>query len=161
MRERSQSQVDREWLSTLHEMFPNGGTYNHAWNAPNTILSKYIAGIAPTKPGWSEYQILPNMEQMASIEQVVPSVKGDIKVSLSQKEHAFSLELDSPTGTVAVIGIPKSIGALDEVRANDQTLWQDGQFIGKGDQVLQAGENEKYLLFRVAPGVCKISATAR
>ena len=28
-------------------------TLNHAWNNPNTILSKFIAGVAPESPGWT------------------------------------------------------------------------------------------------------------
>jgi hypothetical protein len=30
MKQRYQSQVDTKWQSTLYEMFPKGGTYNHA-----------------------------------------------------------------------------------------------------------------------------------
>ncbi|KAA1259088.1 Bacterial alpha-L-rhamnosidase [Rubripirellula obstinata] len=161
MKERYQSQVDREGMSTLYEMFPNGGTYNHAWNAPNTILSKHIAGIEPTGIGWSEFQILPNMEHFASLKQVVPSVSGDITVGLEQKENAFNLDLVSPDGTTAVIGIPKSIGTLAEIRANDKPIWKEGQFISSGLQIQQADEDDKYLKFKLPAGTWKISATAR
>jgi hypothetical protein len=51
MKDRYQSQVDRKNISTLYEMFPNGGTYNHAWNAPNTILSKSKRGITVVTAG--------------------------------------------------------------------------------------------------------------
>jgi hypothetical protein len=161
MKERYQLQVDREWLTTLYEMFPQGGTYNHAWNAPNTILAKHIAGIHPTKPGWSEYQILPNMEHFTALNQVVPSVRGDITVHLRQQNKAFGLELISPENSVAVIGIPKSMGQIEFIQANGKLIWKNGTFSKGGLKIIEAGEDDKYVKFKVAPGSWEITATVR
>jgi len=158
MKERYQSQVDRKDLTTLYEKFPNGGSYNHAWNAPNTILAKHIAGIAPIQPGWSAYQVLPNMEHFTTLKQVVPSVKGDITVDLQQQEGAFGLELNSPADTVAIIGIPKSIGKIAQVQVNGSTVWKKGKFVGDVPGIRWNGEDEKYLKFSVAPGTWTITA---
>ena len=59
MKKQYQSQVDNKRMTTLYEFFPKGGSYNHAWNAPNAILAKYISGIYPTKPGWKEFVVKP------------------------------------------------------------------------------------------------------
>ncbi|MGB6223681.1 GH116 family glycosyl hydrolase [Haloferula sp.] len=160
MKERYQSQVDRKGLSTLYEMFPKGGSYNHAWNAPNTILAKHIVGIAPTKVGWSEYQILPNLEHFTTLKQVVPSVKGDITVDIDRHEKSYDLELVSPEGTVAIAGVPKSIGQVVEITANGKTIWSRGGFADSGQGITTAGEDETHLKFRVPPGTWKLSATA-
>ena len=78
MKERYRDQVENPGLTTLYENFPNGGSYNHAWNAPNTVLSKHIAGIEPTGVGWSEFHIMPNLVHMNSIKEVVPRANGYI-----------------------------------------------------------------------------------
>ncbi|MDF7823430.1 alpha-L-rhamnosidase N-terminal domain-containing protein [Pontiellaceae bacterium B12227] len=159
MKERYQSQVDRKGMSTLYEMFPKGGTYNHAWNAPNTILAKHMVGVHPTQPGWSEYQILPNMEHFTTLKQVIPSVKGDITVDLQQKDGAFGVALHSPADTVAIIGIPKSIGKVAQVQANGKSIWKSGKFIGGVPGIRWNSEDDKYLKINVAPGTWAITAT--
>ena len=66
MKDRYRGQVSREELTTLYEKLPNAGTYNHAWNAPNAVLSRYIAGIRPVKPGWVEFEVLPEMAHLGN-----------------------------------------------------------------------------------------------
>lgn len=161
MKSRYQLQVDRNWQSTLYEMFPQGGTYNHAWNAPNTILSKHIAGIAPTQPGWSEFQILPHLQKITSLKHVVPSVKGDITVDLEQTQNTFEIDLISPPGTTAIVGIPKSIGELSEIRSNDEVIWKNGQLLSSDHPVKLSGEDRHYVRLKLPWGTWKISASAK
>lgn len=158
MKERYQSQVDNVEITTLYENFPKGGSYNHAWNAPNTVLSRYIAGIAPTKVGWSEYQILPNLGHLTSLNEVVPSVKGDIEVSITQKSEKYLLDLISPEGTVAIVGIPKFGGYVSKIAVNDKVVWKKGTFMGSMDEILWNEEDSKYIKFNVLPGTWRFSA---
>ena len=159
MKERNSSQVDRKGMSTLYEMFPNGGTYNHAWNAPNTVLSKHIAGIAPTKPGWSEYQILPNLGHFTSVKQVVPSVRGDITVDIKLTNATYNMDLVPPKGTTAMVGIPKASISPKTIKANGSTIWENGSFIAKIPGITWNGEDGKFVKFNVAPGAWNFSAT--
>jgi hypothetical protein len=106
MKDQYQSQVDNKSMSTLYEMFPRGGSYNHAWNGSNKILSKYIAGVEPTKAGWSEYQILPNLEHFKQLKKVIPTVKGNITIDLEVKDNTYQLELESPENSTPILGIP-------------------------------------------------------
>jgi hypothetical protein len=101
------------------------------------------------------------MAHLTSIDQVVPSVKGDIRVNIRQDEKFFALDLVSPEGTMAVIGIPKSIGAIAEVRANDQSIWKKGRFSNGGQAIVPADEDEKFLKFNLGSGRWEITATAR
>lgn len=158
MKERYQLQVDRKWLSTLYEMFPQGGTYNHAWNAPNTILSKHIAGIAPTQPGWSEYHILPNMQHFTSLKQVVPSVQGNITVGIRREGKTMTIELISPDDTTAVVGFPKASISPTVIKANGSPIWQDGSFVDGVPGITWNGEDENYLKFNVSPGTWTLDA---
>ncbi|QDT68731.1 Bacterial alpha-L-rhamnosidase [Planctomycetes bacterium MalM25] len=161
MRERYQSQIDNDERTTLDEYLGvrDGGTYNHAWNAPNYILSKYVAGLAPDSPGWESYHVFPRLLDLTSVEQLVPSVQGEIAVRMNLGEGTFSLELSSPVGTVARVGIPKSIGRVSRVSANQHAVWLDGEPLGGIEGVRCFGENDDYLVFTVAPGEWNLTAT--
>ena len=161
MKERYQSQVDREDMTTLYEKFPNGGSYNHAWNAPNTILSKCIAGIRPVQPGWSEFEVLPTMAHLTSIKTVVSSVKGNIEADIQRRDKTFDVALKFPNGTAAIAGVPKSIGRVAEVRANEQLIWRAGTYLERVAGIEAAGEDERFIKFRVPTGTWRISASYR
>src|SRR6185369_10962457 len=110
--------------TTLWEVW-NGlgeGTINHGWNAPNTVLSQYTAGVSPTAPGWSGYSVLPQMAQLTAVSAIVPSIKGDITVNDSLSSGRFSMNLVSPPGTQALVGIPKK-RAWKSISANGLTVW--------------------------------------
>ena len=109
MKIRYDAQVSNESRSTLTEYLTGGGTENHAWNAPSTVLSKHIAGVAPTSVGWKTYHVLPNMAHMTRIKQVVPSVHGAINVEMARTQSEFTIGLQSPEGTQGTIGIPSGI----------------------------------------------------
>lgn len=163
MKQRYQSQVDTNWQSTLYEMFPKGGTYNHAWNAPNAILAKHIAGIVPTKPGWTEFQVMPAMTELEFISQTIPSVQGDIHVSLHQGNGTFSMEVNAPDTTTAIVGIPKSGGSINQIHVNDKIVWKDGKFVGGkfvGDQsaIEFVGEDQNFIKLKVGSGQWEINA---
>lgn len=161
MKDRYQSQVERENMSTLYEMFPNGGTYNHAWNAPNTILSKYIAGVSPTKPGWREFHVLPAMAHLDSIETTVPSQSGDIEVHIRREDGTFRVDLVSPPGTAAIVGIPNAKRDIAVIRANNAVIWRDNAFVGQIEGIEAAGSEEGFMKFRVSDGTWSISADYR
>lgn len=160
MKTRYQSQVDRKGMTTLYEKFPKGGTYNHAWNAPNTILAKHIVGVSPTQPGWSEFQILPNMESFSHLAQTIPSVKGDIALELKKDDGTFSLALTSPKDTAAIVGIPKSPDLPNRVQCNGFVIWENGQFVAGQEGVSWVGEEGDYLKFKLASGSWEVSATS-
>ena len=55
------------------------GTYNHAWSGGGlTILSQYIAGIAPVDPQFERFSVEPNLGTLNYVKSVVPTVYGDI-----------------------------------------------------------------------------------
>ncbi len=145
--------------TTLWEVWAglSEGTINHGWNAPNTILSQYIAGISPTAPGWSSYHVLPQMGNLTALSQTVPSIKGNITVSDSLSSNRFVMNLKSPQGTQALIGIPKK-RAWQSVMVNGQTAWNNGTFLTSTAGVTGAGEDSLYIKFSVAPGSWRFEA---
>ncbi len=160
MKERYQSQVN-SGLSTLYEMFPNGGTYNHAWNGTNTILSKYVAGIKPTAVAWSEYEVCPNLLHMSSLKTKVPSVKGDIWVDISHTDSLYKLALISPDSTTAIVGIPKARTEIFDVKAGGQIIWKNEAFVEGVQGITFDSEDDDFLRFKVEPGTWNIEASIK
>ena len=162
MRERYQSQVDDQNLTTLCEKFgKKRGTPNHAWNAPNYVLSRYIAGISATDVAWQEYQVLPNLVYMTSVKQVVPSVQGEIVVDIKRTNNLYGMKLTSPEGTTAIIGIPKASITPKSIEVNGSHVWKNGAFVGNVSGITWNGEDRNYIKFKVAPGMWTFSAEAQ
>lgn len=158
MKEVYESQVN-SGLSTLYEKFPKGGSYNHAWNASNTILSKYVAGIKPTGVAWSNYSVCPNLVHMTSLKTIVPTVKGNILLEIYHTDSVFKLDLESPANTTAIIGVPKTRTEITEIKAGNQTIWKDNAFIEGVQGISYDSENDEFLKFKVEPGTWSIDAT--
>ncbi|WJJ97727.1 alpha-L-rhamnosidase C-terminal domain-containing protein [Algibacter luteus] len=153
-----QSQVDEKSMSTLYEMFPKGGSYNHAWNAPNTILSKYIAGVRPTKKGWSEFEIMPELVHFKNIKKTIPTVKGIIEIAINVKDLEYQLNLNAPNGTETIVGIPKKDKAIEKVFVNGYCIWKKGKINKKAKGIQVEGEDSKYIKFRIPSGDWKLKA---
>lgn len=116
MKTRWKKQIDSP-LTTLWEGWGlgaegfGGGTYNHAWSGGAlTVLSQYVAGVAPLKPGYEVYQVRPQMGGLRKVASSVATVKGPIKLSLERDGTVFRMGLESPRGTCARIALPKQAG---------------------------------------------------
>jgi len=151
MKQQYQPQMENKSLTTLFEMFPKGGSYNHAWNAPNTILSKHIAGIQPLEPRWDKYEILPNLVHLTSLNEIVPTVKGEIKVEMKKDDKTFSLNLNTPKDTKAILGIPKTDKKITEISLNGKIIWKKGK-AKENKEVVGIQEDSKYIKIEVTSG---------
>ena len=161
MKKRYTVMVDAPY-TTLWEFWKTGGMgpYNHGWNAPNTILSQYIAGVAPIEAGWKSYHIKPQLGSLNSVQVRVPSVKGNIDVDIRKTEQQFDLGLTSPPDTTAVVGIPTKGLRIRTVVVGGKPVWNSGKFVDNVPGITWNGEDENYLKFEVAPGRWTFSATA-
>jgi alpha-L-rhamnosidase len=127
-------------------------TLNHAWNTPNTILSKFIAGVAPDSPGWAAYHVLPQEAFLSSLETRVPTVKGEVALSIRKTASEYSLSMVSPANTMATVGIPRdAFSELRSIKVNGKLIW-DGAHTGSVEGVSAAGEDARYVKFSVKPG---------
>ncbi len=151
LKKRYQVMVDLP-QTTLYETFPKGGTMNHAWNAPNTLLSEFVAGIAPITPGFATYKVMPQLGRLTSVKANMLSVKGMIDVNINKTKSTFELNLMSPTNTIAVIGIPKSDTKFSEVKVNGKVVWEKGKFKTETKEITFSGEDESYIKFNVPSG---------
>lgn len=107
MTERYSAMIKKDYSTLWEGWTEDDGTLNHAWSGgPLVIMSKYIAGIRPTKPGYAEFSIKPQLSNLTSVECTVPSVKGYIKVNESCSENGFNLHAELPEETTAVVYLP-------------------------------------------------------
>ena len=138
-----------------------GGTINHAWcGGMLTLLSQYAAGVAPTKPGYETYHVLPQMGSLKFIKTVVPSVKGNIPLEIKNQPDAFSINLVSPKGTTATIGLPKRSGrAVKHISANGLTVWENSKKARSVKGLKFSEETEYYITFEAQSGRWEFSAT--
>ncbi len=107
------SEMVNDASTTLWEHWELGqGTKNHAWSGgPLITMSKHMAGVAPTTPGYGTYKVEPDLGILKHIEALVPSVKGDIIVVIDESENKFTLELTSPEATSATVILPYKEGS--------------------------------------------------
>ena len=158
MRNRYSEMVQSPY-STLWEVWSGlkGGTINHGWNAPNTILSQYIAGLYPLQPGWSSFQVMPQMGNLEQVSQTVPTINGDIKVNHTVTDDSFEMKLSSPYGTKAIIGIPKK-QKVNLIQVNGKTIWKNRKYNNKVKGILGAGEDNDFIKFSVEEGNWQFNA---
>jgi len=162
MKEVYNFQIVDNSLTTLYERFGYGtetlGTKNHAWNAPNYVMSRYITGIKATEVAWSTYEVCPTLANLTSFKTKVPTVKGDILVEVQASKTNFNLKLDSPNNTTAIVGIPKTNTVISEVKVGGQTIWKNNAFVPGVSGVSFHSEDDSFLKFSVIPGNWEFNA---
>lgn len=164
MRERYAAMVDSS-LTTLWEHWTVGPwtSTNHGWaGGPLTLLSRYAAGVAPETPGWATFHVLPQGGDLTTIDAVVPTAKGDVDVAI-RRGPPYVLDVTSPSGTTATVGIPKKPfaeagEAVTAVTVNGTLVW-DGAFVGGVPGVREGIDDARFLRFEVDPGTWSFAAS--
>ncbi|MBC7979746.1 MAG: hypothetical protein H7Y36_04195 [Armatimonadetes bacterium] len=72
--------------TTLWELFPTGGTSNHAWSGgPLTLLAENVIGVTPTSPGFANFDVKPSLgTTLTHADLDVPSRHGLIRIGISR-----------------------------------------------------------------------------
>jgi hypothetical protein len=142
---------DRWWASWI-DAFDDASSLNHGWNPPVINLSQTIAGITPIEPGWSTFYVKPKEAFLKKINVVVPSIKGNINVSINKSASQYSIKLISPTHTKALVCIPKkSFSTLNTIKVNDSIIWNK-KFIGGVKGIYWNAETDDYIMFWAEAG---------
>ena len=146
---------------------PPTTSYNHGWSGgPLTLLSKYAAGVAPETPAYETYHVFPQEGDLISISATIPTIKGNIRVSIDKYSGKYHLSVVSPEGATAIVGIPKAAFGSEHIRkiiVNGVTVWHDCDYsdtmtgVSPNTRERERGnENEidkRYIKFNVTPGV--------
>ena len=152
MRHRYKTMVESE-LTTLWEGWGigsegfGGGSYNHAWSGgPLTIMSQYIAGVSTICPGFSVFEVKPNLGDLTYVETVVPTERGSINVSLNVdkgEQDIFLYRLQIPEGSTGYVYLP----------AGCKTYWRNGKKIPKKELSGDVDVSKKYYKLKLHDGI--------
>ncbi len=120
-----------EYDTLWEQYWPEDGTINHGWTAaPLYILSKYAAGIRPTKAGFEEYEIVPSTA-LDSFDCTVWTPKGEIEVKL--EDGVLTVTAIDARGTIVVpeaMGTEIAVsGGAYELDGNRVTVAQAGTYV--------------------------------
>ena len=89
------------------------GTYNHSWSGGGlTILSQYIAGIAPVEPAFKRFSVEPNLATLNYIKTTVPTQFGEIKLHVEKSANELIINLAVPEGATAEVRLPQGYNEL-------------------------------------------------
>ncbi|MGN9810434.1 alpha-L-rhamnosidase-related protein [Micromonospora sp. BQ11] len=162
MRLRYASQVSDPGY-TLWELWSKGGggTDNHGWNGgPLYVLSAYAAGVRPTQPGYTAYEVTPQPGGFTALDVAVPTVRGTIDVELNRPTaNQVTLKVVSPAGSTATIGVPKVGLSAVTITANGTTVYAAGAATGSVAGLTYAGSDSGYVYFTAAPGTWTFDET--
>ena len=146
-------------LTTLPELFGPGGTDNHAWSGgPLTLLSQYVAGVAPTSQGFATFTVRPQLGGLTRAHAGFDTVKGRIEAAVSLEGGVFRLKLQVPEGTVATVCVPVEEHALKAVRAQGQSVWPAAPSAGSVPGLTPVQGPPGHACFKVLPGVWEFDA---
>ncbi len=109
MCERYAEMIDEDYSTLWENWIKKDGTSNHAWTGgPLVIMSKHFAGIRPTVAGYEKAEIRPQYGLLKNISCTVPTVKGDIALSIASDEDKTSVNLTCPEGIQIDLFVPES-----------------------------------------------------
>jgi hypothetical protein len=86
----------------------------HPWSSGATAwLSEHVLGVTPSSPGFAECQIKPFFGKLAWARGSVPTPKGPVLVSWSQKNKGLSVRVQLPAGVRARLVLPRGTYQVD------------------------------------------------
>ena len=131
-----------------------GGSYNHGWSGgPLTLLSQYVAGIAPVAPGYETFSIMPQPGNLNEIHCITPTVKGNVTVDWKKEENTgMELSVSIPLNTTAIVGVPEMKSDLTKITVNGKLMVKDKKEVDELNGVKFSGVTGNYFLFQVKPG---------
>lgn len=135
--------VNHPDCSTLWEFWTYEASVNHAWSGgPLSVLYKNMAGIIPTKPGFEEFTVFPELLNENSLSCSFSTVKGDISISMKTENDDTTMELQVPENSHAIVRVP--------------LLADDVTFTPKAG-VKELKKDELYTYYQIEPGMFHIA----
>ena len=104
--------------------------------------------MAPDKPGYEQYHILPQMGTLKDISFTHQTIKGSLKVDINIRRNEFTLQVSTLPKATAIVGVPcNAVNDFKTVHINKKLVWSDGVFISVNTAVKYPGFKNGYLQF--------------
>lgn len=150
---------------TVWELWTKGGsgTDNHGWAAGSAYnLSAYATGVRPLLPGYSSYIVQPRLGYLTSINTTVPTVKGNITVTINrQSSTQLSMNVVAPTGTSGLIAVPLNGMTAVGITANTTVVYQNGSASGSITGLSYSHSDISFVYFTAQPGTWNFTVTGQ
>ncbi|KAK3307726.1 glycoside hydrolase family 78 protein [Chaetomium strumarium] len=79
----------------------------HGWSAgPTASLSRFVLGVQPTKPGWAEWAVNPQIIGLTFAQGKVPTPRGAVAVSWGFCRDLLTMTVEAPAGTTGTVSVP-------------------------------------------------------
>jgi alpha-L-rhamnosidase len=113
MRSRYSAMVSNS-VTTLWELFPATGGFNHGWSTgPLGLLDEDVAGITPTAPGCATFNVQPALGSTLNYANAnVPSPHGIISIQAARDASDYRLSVRVPPGSSGQAFQPNDGGLL-------------------------------------------------
>lgn len=96
--------------------------WNHAWgSAPANIIPRKLMGIEPVSPAFETFRIKPQPSSLENASIKMPTIRGEIEVSFTNRPDNFKLSVRIPCNTEADIYLPAK-GKVKMVVMNGQEV---------------------------------------
>ena len=124
---------ERRWLSRSRRSASHSGA-----TSPTYLLSRYVLGVTPKKPGFSRVEIAPQVGDLKWAKGVWPAPQGDIVVDWRFEDSGFVLECVLPPEIEGEVVLPPEVGRLNE----HVSINRDGEAdeAGVGDRIPVKGK---------------------
>jgi hypothetical protein len=91
---------------SFYEMWDRGDL-SHAWQCtPTYQMSARILGVTPATPGYQEIKVQPRVADLRWVKGRIPTPHGDVKVNWRRDSGRFHLDVQIPSGTLAIVILP-------------------------------------------------------
>ena len=109
-------------LEAWDAAFKKNLTWNHAWgSAPANIVARFVLGVRPLRPGYSEMLIAPRLGGLKWVRGQVPTPLGPVTVNAREEDDdRFEAELTLPPGAKARVELPRRVHG--EVLVNGKSI---------------------------------------
>ena len=98
--------------------------WNHAWGAaPANLLPRFVLGVTPHTPGWSQATIRPHTAGLKSARGKIPTPRGPIVVDWNHESN-FRISVALPRDVTATIELPCTPGSTG-VTVNGRSVAAD------------------------------------
>jgi alpha-L-rhamnosidase len=134
---------------------------NHAWTAyPAEFFPRHIAGIAPTGPAFSTFDIKPETRGLSFAEAAVPAIRGDIATRWDRVSPTeLRLTCTIPANTTARVHLPLDGMENLTVKESAATLYTNGASSNNPPGITFHGADSRHLRFTVGSGSYTFIAT--
>ena len=81
--------------------------WNHAWGAaPANIIPRKLMGVEPLVPGFDKVRIKPQVASLEYAKAIIPTIKGDISLSIENKKGEYRMEMTIPANMESEVYLP-------------------------------------------------------